>query len=249
MVTKIFSSIRQDMKQVEEMLVLSLKGVDKSFLLDNWLNIPPLHVAIHPVGVILAARLFKDEINEQIVALACAIQYIYLGLCLHQKINENKERQKMPQKEQYAILVGDSFYCQNLTLLCRANLTAYIQPLAEVIGEINLGSILRLKNQNFFTEAIQKEAGVLIACACRLGGRVAGATIAQENILAKFGLNLGTAFGFLKYQEEKEQIFKYLNKAREDLALLPPKKARDTLSDLIDLLMNQGTNIDQRLVG
>ncbi|KFI35712.1 hypothetical protein HX99_05540, partial [Peptococcaceae bacterium SCADC1_2_3] len=65
----------------------------------------------------------------------------------------------------------------------------------------------------------------------------------------RVGLKLGTAFGFLKYQREKEQIFRYLNKAREDLALLPPEKARDTLSDLIDLLMNQGTKIDQRLVG
>lgn len=249
MVTKIFSSIQQDLKQVEEMLILSLKGADKSFLLDDWLNIPPLHLVFHPVGVILAARLFKDEINEQVVALACAIQSIYLGLYLHQKINENKERQRIPQKEQYAILAGDSFYCQNLALLCQANLTAYIQPLAEVIGEINLGSILRLKNQKFFTEAIQKETGALVACACRLGGRVAGATITQENILAKIGLNLGMAFGFLKYQREKEQIFKYLNKAKEDLALLPPKKVRDTLNDLIDLLMNQGTNIDQRLVG
>jgi geranylgeranyl pyrophosphate synthase len=168
---------------------------------------------------------------------------------LHQKINENKERQRTPQKEQYAILVGDSFYCQNLALLCRANLTAYIQPLAEVMGEINLGSILLLKSQSFFTEAIQKESGALVACACRLGGRVAGATVGQENILAKFGLKLGTAFGFLKYQREKEQTCKYLNKAKEDLALLPPEKARDTLSDLIDLLMNQGTKIEQRLVG
>jgi|GEM_PF-1572187 geranylgeranyl pyrophosphate synthase len=249
MVTNIFSSIRQDIKQVEEMLLLSSKGADKNLLLDKWLNVPSLHVVIHPASVILAARLFKEEINEQVITLACTIQYIYLGLCLHQKINENKEMQRTPQKEQYAILVGDSFYCQNLALLCRVNLTAYIQLLAEVMGEINLGSILRLKSQNFFTEAIQKEAGALVACACRLGGRVAGATIAQENILAKFGLKLGTAFGFLKYQREKEQIFRYLNKAREDLALLPPEKARDTLSDLIDLLMNQGTKIDQRLVG
>lgn len=248
MVTTIFSSIQQDIQQVKEMLALSLRVPNKNLLLDKWLNISSLQVAIHPACVILTSRLFKEEINKQVIALACVVQCIYSGLYLHQKINENKEIQRTPQKEQYAVLIGDCFYCQVLTLLCQANLTAYIQPLAEVIGEINLGSILRLKGQKFFVEAIQKESGALVACACRLGGRVAGATMAQENILAKFGLKLGMAFGLLKYQEETEKVFNYLSEAKEELVLLPQGEAWETFSNLIKLLMGQET-ISKRMVG
>ncbi|MDY6903598.1 MAG: polyprenyl synthetase family protein [Thermodesulfobacteriota bacterium] len=100
-----------------------------------------------------------------------------------------------------AVLVGDFLIARASSIAVKTGEMEIIRILASVTEMMSQGEIHQLARKGAvdLTEAeyriiIKNKTAVLIEGACRAGGVVAGASAAEINALAEFGMNLGMAF-------------------------------------------------------
>ena len=100
-----------------------------------------------------------------------------------------------------SVLVGDFLYSRAFQMMVEADDMRVMRILADTTNQIAEGEVLQLLNihnpdtdEAAYLQVIQRKTAVLFAAATRLGGLLAGLPAAQEEALARFGLNLGFAF-------------------------------------------------------
>lgn len=161
---------------------------------------------MRPAFVLLAAKLFKEDI-EDIIPLAVALELIHMATLVHDDVIDNSDlRRGAPTVRsewgnRISIHTGNYIFAHALTLLEKYDKTQIVETLADTSmlicdGEINqmfscYRTDLGLKN---YLRRIQRKTALLISVSCQLGAMVSGANPRQIKALREYGYYLGMAF-------------------------------------------------------
>jgi geranylgeranyl diphosphate synthase type I len=166
---------------------------------------------LRPALVLLASLAVGGEITVASRSSAVAVELIHNFSLVHDDIQDRSELRRhrptvwslfgMPQ----AINVGDALFALAQVVLVQdgselaARLAAELNVTALGLAE---GQFLDIELQqgetaptlDAYEAMIARKTGILFACACRMGAMAAGASRAQCDAYAEYGLQLGVAF-------------------------------------------------------
>jgi geranylgeranyl diphosphate synthase, type I len=171
----------------------------------------PAGKKLRPALVLLVSQAVSGEISPAARDSAAAVELIHNFSLVHDDIQDRSELRRhrptvwslwgMPQ----GINVGDALFALAQVVLAESGTARAAQLMAELnrtaLG-LSEGQFLDIDLQDGQTRPtldayeamIARKTGVLFACACRLGAMAAGATAAQRDAYAAYGLQLGIAF-------------------------------------------------------
>lgn len=210
------------------------------------LEFSPMDNFIHPAVVLTVGRLYNCR-SPKLLSLGEIVQFIFMASQLHKKIPETVvQSHTIDPKDgtQFPVLVGDYLYGKFFTTLCDAKLLKYLQPLAEIIGHIHEGGILKNANQSrlsnqLVNEVTRLEVAELLAGAANIAGDVAGASREDQMVLYDLGLNLGMLYGL--NQRQSYDALTYYNQAKSLLDKLPDQSGKNIFEHLLQILrLNDG---------
>ncbi len=164
---------------------------------------------VRPVLMLLAYNLYKED-PERILMPACALETYHNYTLLHDDLMDNADvRRGMPTVHRKwdantAILSGDSMLvlAYHRMLQCDADKQPQVMSLfTETALEIGEGQQYDMEFENRddvteeeYIEMIRLKTSVLLACAMKIGGILAGASAEDADNLYKFGEQVGLAF-------------------------------------------------------
>lgn len=164
---------------------------------------------VRPVLMLLAYNLYKEN-PERILMPACALETYHNYTLLHDDLMDNADvRRGMPTVHRKwdantAILSGDSMLvlAYYRMLQCDADKQPEVMSLfTETALEIGEGQQYDMEFENRddvteeeYIEMIRLKTSVLLACAMKIGGILAGASAEDADNLYKFGEQVGLAF-------------------------------------------------------
>lgn len=201
--------------------------------------------SIRPALLLAIARAYGYE-KEKALGVAVVIQFIYLATLVHSEVGDELKDTEQPNI-QLPILVGDFLYSQFFRYLGLYNVLEYLTPLSRVVCEIHEAGVLKrmlTSGDCPNSEIIGKEFGSLTSAACLIGAKLAGASQDDQELLGRFGHQLGMAMGLQKYHYDSHRTIAAYEKAKENLGGLRIQlpalhKICDYLADLniLDTIM------------
>ena len=219
-----FALIHEDLKQVESEIVKNISS-------DVGL-IPEIgeHIffsggkRFRPALLILCCRLFKPG-DTRCITLAGSIELIHTATLLHDDVVDRADIRRGKQSvnalwgSAASILVGDFLFSQAVLIGIRAGDVRFLEILTDATKKMSEGEVFGLTlghsldiSEAQYMRLIDNKTATLISAACRIGAVLGGAVPGQEEQLAKFGQDLGTAFQLvddvLDYSSKPEQIGK-----------------------------------------
>ncbi len=214
---------------------------------------------LHPALVLLSGRLF-DYTGEKLIYLASVVQLIYLASSIHFRIpdepDENQKSSDPRDDAQLPVLVGDYLYGRFFTGLCEGQILEFLNPLANIIAEMNHGALLRKKNAGqpaadikVAMTIIEKETALLMEGACRMAGVLAGVSDTDLTKLASFGRNLGMAYGILERSLDPALAEPYFEQAFRAIDGLPANAAREALAEMAGEIKNGQAAVPPKKLG
>ncbi len=164
---------------------------------------------VRPVLMLLAYNMYKED-PERILMPACALETYHNYTLLHDDLMDNADvRRGVPTVHRKwdantAILSGDSMLvlAYHRMLQCDADKQPEVMSLfTETALEIGEGQQYDMEFENRddvteeeYIEMIRLKTSVLLACAMKIGGILAGASAEEADNLYKFGEQVGLAF-------------------------------------------------------
>ena len=164
---------------------------------------------MRPVLMLLAYNMYKED-PERILMPACALETYHNYTLLHDDLMDNADvRRGLPTVHRKwdantAILSGDSMLvlAYHRMLQCDADKQPEVMSLfTETALEIGEGQQYDMEFENRddvteeeYIEMIRLKTSVLLACAMKIGGILAGASAEDADNLYKFGEQVGLAF-------------------------------------------------------
>jgi geranylgeranyl diphosphate synthase, type I len=171
----------------------------------------PAGKKLRPGLVLLASQAVGGEMTQASHASAAAVELIHNFSLVHDDIQDHSELRRhrptvwalwgMPQ----AINVGDALFALAQVVLAEAGTSLAAQLTVELnraaLGlaegqflDIDLQAGKTPPTLEAYEAMISRKTGVLFACACRMGAMAAGASNAQSDAYAAYGMQLGIAF-------------------------------------------------------
>ncbi|MGB9661055.1 MAG: hypothetical protein ACPL5F_03435 [Moorellaceae bacterium] len=178
-----------------------------------------------PALVMLSGRFYGYR-GERLVSLAAVLQLIFTASFVHAKANRDAAR---------PTLWGDYLYAKFFELLCRDGNLEFLEPLAEMIGNLHLNFIACLAEKK---EAPDAQAGFIEGCgllggnAARLGGTVGGARPQEARVWYELGRALGIIWG-MRIMEREMPIMQQVEAVKAALKRLPASSGRDSLENML----------------
>lgn len=139
--------------------------------------------------------------------LAAVVEFIHTATLLHDDVvDESALRRGRPTANTEfgnaaSVLVGDFVYSRAFQMMVGIGNMRVLQILADATNVIAEGEVLQLMNcrnadieEESYLRVIRYKTAKLFEAAGRLGAVLAGATAAQEDAMASYGMHLGTAF-------------------------------------------------------
>ncbi|MDR3388716.1 MAG: polyprenyl synthetase family protein [Rudaea sp.] len=166
---------------------------------------------LRPMLVLLAAQAAGYSGRGHGVAhhvrLAAVVEFIHTATLLHDDVVDESDLRRGRKTANAlwgnaaSVLVGDFLYSRSFQMMVEADDMRVMRILADTTNQISEGEVLQLLNihnpdtdEAAYLRVIERKTAVLFAAATRLGGLVAGVPAAQEEALARYGMNLGFAF-------------------------------------------------------
>jgi octaprenyl-diphosphate synthase len=186
---------------------------------------------IRPALLLLTARTLNYT-GTQHHDLAAVIEFIHTATLLHDDVvDESSLRRGRDTANAVfgnaaSVLVGDFLYSRAFQMMVKTGDIRVMQVLADATNVIAEGEVLQLMNchdpdvnEANYLQVIHYKTAKLFEAAAQLGAIVAGASKAEENALASYGMYLGVAFQLiddvLDYSGEEADTGKHLG---DDLA-------------------------------
>lgn len=161
---------------------------------------------LRPTLHVLAARAAGYD-GAQHPQLAAVIEFIHTSTLLHDDVvdESNLRRGRKTANAVWgnaaSVLVGDFLYSRSFQMMVELDSMRIMRILADTTNRIAEGEVLQLLNignpdtsEQAYLDVIERKTAVLFAAATRLGAVLAGLPAAQEDALARYGLDLGYAF-------------------------------------------------------
>src|SRR5512142_2291936 len=161
---------------------------------------------LRPMLVLLAAQALGYT-GRLHVLLAAVVEFIHTATLLHDDVVDESDLRRGRQTANAlwgnaaSVLVGDFLYSRAFQMMVEADDMRVMRLLADTTNQIAEGEVLQLLNvhnpdtdEAAYLRVIERKTAVLFAAATRLGALLAGVPAAQQEALARYGLNLGYAF-------------------------------------------------------
>ena len=161
---------------------------------------------LRPALLILAAGAFGYRGTHH-HDLAAVIEFIHTATLLHDDVvDESALRRGRPTANSLfgnsaSVLVGDFVYSRSFQIMVGMENMRVLKVLADATNIIAEGEVLQLMNCNNpdideegYLQVIRYKTAKLFEAATRLGAILGGASAAEEEALATYGIHLGTAF-------------------------------------------------------
>ena len=165
---------------------------------------------IRPRLCLTAYSLYKDEFSEEILSPAAALEVFHSFTLIHDDIMDKAPvRRGVPTvykkwNENTAILSGDVMSIESYKMLAKAPVEKLHQALelfSTTAAQVCEGQQYDMEFENRddvteeeYIEMIRLKTSVLLACAMKIGGILAGASAEDADNLYKFGEQVGLAF-------------------------------------------------------
>lgn len=164
---------------------------------------------IRPVLMLLSYNLFKEN-PEQILSCACGLETYHNYTLLHDDLMDKADMRRgnptvhIKWNDNAAILSGDSMLVLSYQRMAQCD-AKYLRPVIDVFTEtaLEIGEgqqyDMEFETRNDVSEAeyiemIRLKTSVLLACALKIGGILADASIEDQDNLYRFGEQIGLAF-------------------------------------------------------
>ncbi len=187
---------------------------------------------IRPALLLLSARLC-GYVGPRSVPLASVIEFIHTATLLHDDVVDNAHLRRGNASantlwgNEASVLVGDFLFSKSFSLMVADGDLDILRVLSGATTTIAEGEVLQLictsdleMTDERYVEVIESKTAILISAACRAGAILGKATLAQEEALAQFGMNLGIAFQLmddtLDYIASEEQFGKSIGHDLEE---------------------------------
>ena len=141
------------------------------------------------------------------VLLAAVVEFIHTATLLHDDVVDESDLRRGRKTANAlwgnaaSVLVGDFLYSRSFQMMVEVDDMRVMRILADTTNRIAEGEVLQLLNvhnpdidEAAYLRVIERKTAVLFAAATRLGALLGGVPEAQQEALARFGLNLGFAF-------------------------------------------------------
>jgi octaprenyl-diphosphate synthase len=161
---------------------------------------------LRPMLHLIAARAAGYS-GEQHLQLAALIEFIHTSTLLHDDVVDESDLRRGRRTANAvwgnaaSVLVGDFLYSRSFQMMVELDSMRVMRILADTTNRIAEGEVLQLLNignpdthEQAYLDVIERKTAVLFAAATRLGAVMAGLAPAQEEALARYGLDLGYAF-------------------------------------------------------
>lgn len=161
---------------------------------------------LRPTLVLMAGDVL-GHVSAQHHQLAAIVEFIHTATLLHDDVVDASElrRGKSTANHVYgnpaSVLVGDFLYSRAFQMMVGIESMRVMQILADATNTISEGEVLQLLNarnigvtEQDYLQVIHFKTAKLFEAASQLGAVQCGASAAQENALARYGMHLGTAF-------------------------------------------------------
>ena len=194
--------------------------------------------------ILLMASECMGEIDDNILAAACAIEFLHTESVIHDDIidNETLRRQKDPFHIKYgyntSVLTGDFVLGLILNIASRINNPRVTKNLAATAmmmseGEIIEGRLETSEDVTFddYLKVIEYKTAIAFETASRLGAIISGATEEEIEYLADYGKNIGIAYQIrddLHDWKNEDKLFNLLIKKSSD-----PRDIFDKMEELL----------------
>lgn len=165
---------------------------------------------IRPRICLLSYSLFKDSLDESILAPAAAIEVFHSFTLIHDDIMDNAAvRRGMPTvwkkwDANTAILSGDSMCIESYRLLGKApaeRLPEVLKLFSDTAAQVCEGQQYDMEFESResvpmddYIMMIGLKTAVLIACAAKMGALIAGADTMSQELVYQYAYSLGLAF-------------------------------------------------------
>jgi octaprenyl-diphosphate synthase len=200
------SYLEVELREVEELILRRVAGREEIIEVITDYTFKAGGKRLRPILTLLSSKLFGYNGNSHI-NLAAAIELIHTATILHDDVVDHsltrRGRDTVNQKwdNKISILVGDFLFSQAFCLMAEEKNTQILSLLAKTSAIIAEGEVLQIKSYANFTlsldeylRVIEYKTSELFAAACEVGALIAGKGLFEQQLLRKFGLNLGLAF-------------------------------------------------------
>ena len=165
---------------------------------------------IRPRLCLTTYSLYKDDLTEEILSPAAALEVFHSFTLIHDDIMDKADvRRGVPTvykkwDENTAILSGDVMSIESYKLLAKAPASVLPEALAlfsKTAAEVCEGQQYDMDFEDMesvpmedYLKMIGLKTAVLIACSAKMGALIGGASAQECNLLYKFGYDIGLAF-------------------------------------------------------
>src|SRR6187397_312951 len=161
---------------------------------------------LRPLIVVLTSRACSGR-GEKYFEAAAFIEFIHTATLLHDDVVDGSSMRRGRDTanevfgNQASVLVGDFVYSRAFQMMAGLSSQRVMEIMADATNIIAEGEVLQLMNahdpdttEQRYLEVIYRKTGRLFEAGAEVAAVLAGAPVAQQAALARFGKHLGTAY-------------------------------------------------------
>jgi octaprenyl-diphosphate synthase len=161
---------------------------------------------LRPLLCVLAGRACGIQ-NEKHIEAAAFIEFVHTATLLHDDVVDGSQKRRGRATannifgNQASVLVGDFVYSRAFQMMATVGSQRVMEIMADATNVIAEGEVLQLMNahdpettEQRYLEVIYRKTGRLFEAGAEVAAVLAGATVAQQAALARYGKHLGTAY-------------------------------------------------------
>jgi octaprenyl-diphosphate synthase len=161
---------------------------------------------LRPLLCVLAGRACGIE-NDKHIDAAVFIEFVHTATLLHDDVVDGSQKRRGRATannifgNQASVLVGDFVYSRAFQMMAVVGSQRVMEIMADATNVIAEGEVLQLMTahdpettEQRYLEVIYRKTGRLFEAGAEVAAVLAGASIAQQAALARFGKHLGTAY-------------------------------------------------------
>ena len=160
---------------------------------------------LRPLVLLLGAEAI-GEYNGRVLQAAVAVEQVHLASVIHDDVVDNtrsrrgRDSVRMLLGDRQAVLVGDYLVAHIYRQLAAQDDSRVVSVLTETIVQMCLGALQEMQwryqaaTEPDYLRAISAKTAVLMQASARLGAICAGADPRMEQVLGRYGYDLGIAF-------------------------------------------------------
>jgi octaprenyl-diphosphate synthase len=161
---------------------------------------------LRPLLCVLSGRACGIDSDKHVEA-AAFIEFVHTATLLHDDVVDGSQKRRGRATannifgNQASVLVGDFVYSRAFQMMATVGSQRVMEIMADATNVIAEGEVLQLMNahdpettEQRYLEVIYRKTGRLFEAGAEVAAVLAGASIAQQAALARYGKHLGTAY-------------------------------------------------------